>query len=151
MEDEVAGLCRRFLNASYATYTSVPRNIDAQLIGDDQRSVLAGSSAAFRGHLKRLAEDVSSTAERLDQGGASGELLSRLESYYDLLYSIEKSWHVCEIFTINPTKTLSLELVRWIKVRSDPSRLFSIHFTDVASPLHRCCRRFVMRRRHFLL
>ena len=115
--------CRRFVNESFATFQQVPRNVDVQLNDCQQRLILSECSVSFRRHLLRLTEEVSRTVELLDLRNGSREEISKLELEYDVLYSIEKSWFVCEIFTINSTPLLSLELVKWLKVQS----IFLIH------------------------
>lgn len=115
MVEEEEGRYRRFINASFSTYRAIPRNIDALLIDDNQRTFLSALSSTFRKHLKRLAEDVSSAAELLSRDDTKNHLLPQLEREYDLLYVVEKSWHVCEIFTVSSNK-MSMDLVRWLKV-----------------------------------
>lgn len=108
--------CRRFFNESFATFQKVPKGNEAQFIDESQRLDLTRCSEQFRSHLRRLTDAVSSAAEQIDIAGEGNADSASLEQDYDLLYSIEKSWHICEIFTINPTKTLSIELVKWLKV-----------------------------------
>jgi hypothetical protein len=38
-----------------------------------------------------------------------------LDQEYYAVHSMEKSWHVCEVFFLNPTKLLSLEFVKWLR------------------------------------
>jgi hypothetical protein len=107
---------RRFVNESFASFQKIPKGIDAQFVDQAQRLALTDCSGQFRSHLRRLTDAVSIAAEQIDIAGNGSADSGSLEQDYDVLYSIEKSWHICEIFTINPTKTLSIELVKWLKV-----------------------------------
>jgi hypothetical protein len=136
------GACRRFINESFATFQKTPKGIDAQFVDDSQRLDLTRCSEQFRSHLRRLADAVSSAAELVDIEGVGTSDSASLEQDYDLLYSIEKSWHICEIFTINPTKTLSIELVKWLKVCIRAS-VACWSCPDPSASLH--CRKFATR------
>lgn len=80
---------------------------------------LSNCSQSFRYQLKRLQRDVDATVEQLHrQSNSECDASSRqLENLYDVAYSMEKSWHICEMFAVNPTKLISTELVTWLKVR----------------------------------
>lgn len=116
MKADVVDQLRNLIRAFFSVYQSVPRFIDSQTIDDEQRSLVVGCSGNFRNHLRRCADEINSAAERLDGDEANDELIMELIGVFDQLHSVEKSWHLCEIFLINPSRLLSLDLVAWLKV-----------------------------------
>ena len=116
---------RKLAYSAFHTYQQIPKNVDVQSPGDDVRLQVLRCSNSFREQIKLVTSDVSKLAEVLAETNDStlGNQ-DALELDYDALYSIEKSWQICEIFCLNPTKLISIELIKWLKVK-----LLSCHFS----------------------
>ena len=117
---------RKFLYDSFRVYQEVPKNVEIKSVSEDQKLQLLNCSINFRCQLRTLAEKISSLAEVSDQCNGTDTANSSLDDAYDSIYSVEKSWHICEIFFLNPTKLLSIELLKWLKV------ITSFHNSTVA-------------------
>jgi hypothetical protein len=111
---------KKFIFSSFNNFQSLPKNVDLSNITDEHRIEVLGCSEKFRGILHQVCMEIDGLAELLDKENnqQADTALDRemLEAEYDTVYSIEKSWHVCEIFFLNHTKLLSIELIKWLKV-----------------------------------
>lgn len=110
--DGVADASRRAIFDAFRTFQQIPKDVAAQSADDAHKLQILTCSENFREQLRTLAAQIGSVAETegVREGGLS------LDGDYDTVYSIEKSWQICEIFSINPTKLLSIELIKWLKV-----------------------------------
>lgn len=57
----------------------------------------------------QLGDDPSNTSDLQKQVYMDG-----IEKAYQMIRDMENSWHICEIFHLNPTKALSLEMCKWL-------------------------------------
>ena len=63
----------------------------------------------------QLADDSTlSTAQSSSISQQQQDYMDDIEKAYQMLRDMENSWHICEIFHLNPTKTLSLEMCKWL-------------------------------------
>jgi len=108
----VADAGRRAIFDAFRTFQQIPKDVAAQSADDAHRLQVLSCSESFREQLRTLAAEIGVVAET---EAASADGMS-LDGDYDTVYSIEKSWQICEIFSINPTKLLSIELIKWLKV-----------------------------------
>lgn len=102
---------------SFYTYQQIPKNVDVQNPGEDVRHQVLSCSKSFRDQLKVTVNEISIFAESVGENeNQSTGNQSSLEKDYDSLYSIEKSWQICEIFCLNPSKLISIEFIKWLQV-----------------------------------
>lgn len=106
----VAGASKRAVFDAFRTFQQVPKDVAGHSVDEAHRLQILNCSENFREQLRALAADIGTIAERDEESDVS------LDSDYDTIYSIEKSWQICEIFSVNPTKLLSIELIKWLKV-----------------------------------
>ena len=118
--DPLIGVARKFVHASFKSFQEVPKNVELQAIDEEHKLLILNRSENFREHLRSLIADINLQAEELDRTAHDREEIAdenaTLEKVHDTMYSIEKSWQICEIFLLNPTKLLSIELIKWLKV-----------------------------------
>jgi hypothetical protein len=66
----------------------------------------------------QLTDDTTTTSSSSSSLSLSSsqkqEEINEIEKAYHMISDMEKSWHICEIFHLNPTKVLSLELCSWL-------------------------------------
>lgn len=120
---------RTFVHESFRIFQSVPKQEPKFDIQDNFRLELLQYSEQFRSQLRSLATSVSKYAEELDLPDnvqRSKDELVGLDKLFDTMIGVEKSWQLCEIFFLNPTDLLSIEVIRWMKVLE----LLS-HFVDI--------------------
>ncbi|KAJ1438540.1 Nup85 nucleoporin-domain-containing protein [Ochromonadaceae sp. CCMP2298] len=113
--DPLSCSCRKFIFDSFAVFQRIPQNVDPQFLGDEIKLEILRCSAEFRSHLRALAAEVSEIAESQDSSSSRTNPSASLDQEYYAVHSMEKSWHVCEVFLLNPTKLLSIEFVRWLR------------------------------------
>ena len=112
--DALSGSARKFIHSSYRILESIPKDIDSNHLTDEYRSFIVQQSELFRETLSGLNADINAIAESMDSSG--DEAAANLDQEYDLICNLEQSWHICEVFLINPTKHISIEVARWLKV-----------------------------------
>jgi hypothetical protein len=96
--------CSSFVVTSFEEFSSFLVSQRSQL-SDSVRSLSWRASQNIRILLTALVRDID---ENVQEGDFADELI-------DVLINIQKIWYLCEIFLLNPTKLLSLELARWLK------------------------------------
>jgi hypothetical protein len=76
-------------------------------------------STKYRTKLRNLISNIDSIAENLQNEKEEEESkdLKMLISCYDTVKMIESCWHLCETFFLNSSNLLSIELIKWLKVR----------------------------------
>lgn len=108
---------RRFVYDSYTTFQQLPKGIDYHVSSDAERIGLHQASVRFRTHLQGLAADLNNNMQsnsHIDHLISNANVVCFEDCH--TIYSIEKSWHLCEIFSINESDMLSIELIKWLKV-----------------------------------
>lgn len=84
-------------------------------------------SEQLRMELKNLMVDLDNILQQLSHMSPHNSMVESVNMEedeiirrHDAVKSIEKVWHLCEIFHINPTKYLSLEFARWLVESGTP-------------------------------
>lgn len=111
---------RKFIHSAFRIFESIPKVVDPNnVVNDDYRNFIMQESEQFRESLSALNVDINSIAESLDnETNTDGGVL---DHEYDLICNLEQAWHVCEVFMLNPTKHISIETARWLKVNCGSS------------------------------
>jgi hypothetical protein len=106
---------RKYIHSAFRIFESIPKVVDPNnVINEEYRNFIVQESEQFRETLSALNSDINGIAELLDnETNSNGGLLDR---EYDLICNLEQSWHICEVFLLNPTKHISIETARWLKV-----------------------------------
>ena len=111
IRDEVNKCCADFLKETYLRFHSLRVNVENK----DEDSQYGGggfdtriSEELFQGS-REMREMLVQLISNLD------EALPQESETIDILISLQRSWHMFEIFLLNPTSLLSLEMAIWIK------------------------------------
>jgi hypothetical protein len=119
---------RKFINGSFGVFTEVLQEDTSTLSADDLSLVLLEQCGLFRKELVALEENIDSIAAEADAAAAAASSSSpsaapREEedswgAECDYVCHIEKAWHICEIFLLNPSADLSIHMLKWFHVRT---------------------------------
>jgi hypothetical protein len=127
---------RKFINGSFGIFTEVLREDTSALSADDLSLMLLEQCGLFRKELVALEENIDSIAAEVDAAAAaaaaaaatassSSSAAPREEDSWgaecDYVCHIEKAWHICEIFLLNPSSDLSLDMLKWFHVSTSRS------------------------------
>ncbi len=122
MKSSQAILCqhvRKFINGSYGILNEILDNDNSSYDVDELSIVLLEKSRLLRKEILDLSENISALAEAVDTSADDIELSTAYncwEKEYDYVVHIEKTWHICEIFLLNPAPNLSMDMLKWLKV-----------------------------------
>lgn len=114
MMEELTKSARLLAHKSFRAFESIPKDLDLIEVNDEYRRFIVSQSKLFREALSALNGDINFMAESMD--AESNGTTTSLEQEFDLVSNIEQAWHFCEVFLLNPTKHISIELARWLKV-----------------------------------
>lgn len=101
-----------FIEVSYGIFATLPREVEDTEVTDAFRMCVLQASRMFRSALKSLNEEISSIAEATSDDNGAGDF----DAEFDMIYSIEQIWHICEIVLLNPSNQVYFETAKWLKV-----------------------------------
>lgn len=95
-----------------------------------QKSSFAEISQRFRAVLAELNQSINAAAEALDQGQHKcARDADNLDEEYDMVCMVENLWRIAEVFCLNQSVVLSIEMAKLLKVSP---RLLA-HFTTTVA------------------
>lgn len=103
-----------FIKLSYEVFATIPHNVVEEDVNDDFRACVLQSSRLFRNALRNLNEEISNIAE--SSNIADENVATQFDAEFDMIYSIEQIWHICEVATLNPAGQVFGETAKWLKV-----------------------------------
>eukprot|EP01038_Epipyxis_sp_PR26KG_P004794 gene4794-6721_t len=121
--EEVHGSVHKYLNDSFRfmQLSKYERNAIGDFTKDFNfsASLILKNSKEMRKSIQIVRSDVNIIVEREAKELLDNQL-DALDQLDEMLTLFEKSWHLCEVFILNPTKNVSLEMSRWLKTSSFP-------------------------------
>ncbi len=114
-------LLRDFVDASFRTFQQTEEmcmsfgfeSIDGIEEHDKFRFALLEQSRIHRAHLRVLKQEVIDMSENYH---TDEEIFQALESQHDLVFQFHQSWHLVEVFILNPTRFVAVEFAGWLQV-----------------------------------
>ncbi len=114
-------LLRDFVDASFRTFQQTEEmcmsfrfeSIDGIEENDKFRFILLEQSRIHRAHLRVLKQEVMEMSENYH---SDEEIFQALEGQHDLVFQFHQSWHLIEVFILNPTRFVAVEFAGWLQV-----------------------------------
>lgn len=110
--DALSRPIQSFVEVSYEIFATIPRDVADSDVTNEFKMCVHQSSGLFRNALRTLNEEISSVAE----SSSTNDTAAQFDAEFDMIYTMEQVWHICEIVLLNPSNQVFVETAKWLKV-----------------------------------
>lgn len=118
LNESLSTLAQTFVLQSYGIFNHVDMQISNNCTSpDDTLALVQTASEDMRKILVReLIGNMKEAINMMEEQGIDPVEIAILDEFVNVVYSVEKFWHMCELFMVGSSDRLYKETIFWLKV-----------------------------------